>query len=52
MLQKRALSCKLFDSLLLKGREGDIEGLITLAEELVNCEYAHFNINFIEDMEK
>ena len=50
MLRKRAFACKLFDLIFLKGKEGEIEGLRTLAEELVCFEYAQSSDNFIEDL--
>ena len=50
MRRKRAFACKLFDLLSLKGKEGEIEGLRTLAEELVCFEYAQCSDNCIEDL--
>ena len=48
MLRKRAFSCRLFYPLFLKMKEGEIEVLRNLSEDMVHFEYAHFDDKFIE----
>jgi hypothetical protein len=47
LLRKRALACKIFDPLFLRGKEGQIERLLILSRDLSHFQYKDFDDDFI-----